>query len=100
MYATTCYFALLAVVVSVVSTTPVSHHASQVSPNRYIVKMKSSVSLSSTDPVLSQYVEKADHVYTHVLNGFSAELDSEELATLRLNAAVCLVLDLPRAIHC
>lgn len=57
-------------------------------PGRYIVKLKSGISLLSTGEAVAKYVSSADNVYKNVFDGFATALDEAELAFLRLSPSV------------
>nr|ABZ81841.1 alkaline serine protease [Pochonia chlamydosporia var. catenulata] len=56
---------------------------SSVIAGKYIVKFKDGVARFAADEATSALSSKADHVYSHLFNGFAGSLTKEELKTLR-----------------
>lgn len=57
--------------------------------DKYIVKLKNSVSLASAESVASTLSNTPDHVFETVFHGFSGRLDQATLQSLRENPNVC-----------
>ncbi|OAQ70604.1 Subtilisin-like serine protease PR1A [Pochonia chlamydosporia 170] len=56
---------------------------SSIIEGKYIVKFKDGVARIAADEATSALSAKADHVYSHLFNGFAGSLTKEELQTLR-----------------
>ncbi|PHH74065.1 hypothetical protein CDD80_3328 [Ophiocordyceps camponoti-rufipedis] len=51
--------------------------------NKYIVKFKDEMSMTTADASLIAFSENADHVYNHAFRGFAGHLSDEDLKNLR-----------------
>ncbi|POR32641.1 Cuticle-degrading protease [Tolypocladium paradoxum] len=57
--------------------------ADQLIPNKYIIKFKDGMSISSVDETVNALSNKADHIYDLAFSGFAGQLSAEELEVLR-----------------
>lgn len=83
------FLASLAAAVELKSTVaPLFKPAGDVIPGRYIVKLKSDVSLLSVGKGILQHLSAPSHVYGSVFYGFAARLDEAQLEFVRLSPSV------------
>jgi hypothetical protein len=59
-------------------------------PNKYIVKLKETFSISSADNILRAHNAEAEKVYSHIFHGFAGPLNASAVEQLRHHPEVRL----------